>query len=93
MVKRRTPKPVIGEEISNTTAAKIEAFASGADKLPNEIHQNSELDPNASRNFKAIRVPFNEFEYQLLAEASKKSGRSMLNFIRQSIVSAAQSKK
>ena len=65
----------------------IEAFASGADTL------SPPLNKNASRNFKAIRVPFNEYEYLKLEEASKKTGRTKLNFIRRAILQLADKEK
>ena len=77
MVKRRQPqaiKPEVSQE-------QIEAFASGADK-------NGMLNPNAKRDYKAIRVPFNEFEYKKLEEFAKKTGRSKLNAIRWAILQA-----
>ena len=40
------------------------------------------LNPHAKRDFKEIRLPLNEFEFKLLDEKSKKTGRSRLNFIR-----------
>ena len=73
-----------------TTAApttdQIEAFAAGAEAEPT----TPTLDPTAPRNFKAVKVGFNEYEYQILEAASRKSGRSKLNFIRQAVLMMAE---
>ncbi len=70
MVKRREPP----------TNAEINAFASGAEK------KQSNLDPSAKRKFKAITVPFNEYEYQQLVLLSTKTGRAKVNAIRWAIM-------
>jgi predicted DNA-binding protein len=51
--------------------------------------QNAILDSDASRDFKAIRLPFNEYEYRQLEEASRRTGRSKLNFIRYAMLKMA----
>ena len=80
MPKRREPALAIKEAPNTPTPAQIEAFAAGAD---GEVTtQNAILDSDASRDFKAIRLPFNEYEYRQLEEASRRTGRSKLNFIR-----------
>ena len=72
MPKRREPALAIKEAPNTPTPAQIEAFAAGAD---GEVTtQNAILDSDASRDFKAIRLPFNEYEYRQLEEASAVQG-------------------
>lgn len=87
MVKRREPASAKRQP----TNAEIEAFASGADG-GSEPQQTKEqlLDPNAKREYKAIRVPFNEYEYSKLEEIANKTGRSKLNVIRWAILKLAE---
>ena len=88
MVKRREP----ASAKQKPSLEDIEAFASGADggsHLPTQPSTNS-LDPNAKREFKAIRVPFNGFEYSKLEEVAKKTGRSKLNVMRWAILKLAE---
>ena len=68
------------------TTDQIEAFAAGAEAAP----AAQELDPTAPHNFKAVKVGFNEYEYQALEAASRKSGRSKLNFIRHAMLKMAE---
>lgn len=91
MVKRREPKANSGTgELSQPTKERIEAFAAGADGGQN-IHTNKpDLDQNAIRDFKAMRVPFNQYEYEQLEAASKLSGRSKLNFMRHAMLKFAK---
>lgn len=87
MPKRREPALAIKEAPNTPTPAQIEAFAAGAD---GEVTtQNTILDSDASRDFKAIRLPFNEYEYRQLEEASRRTGRSKLNFIRYAMLKMA----
>ena len=87
MPKRREPALAIKEAPNTPTPAQIEAFAAGAD---GEVTtQNAILDSDASRYFKAIRLPFNEYEYRQLEEASRRTGRSKLNFIRYAMLRLA----
>jgi len=82
MVKRREPTNAMRQP----SLEEIEAFAAGADgAAPGTV-----LDPNANRNFKAIRVPFNEYEYRKLEEVAKKLGRTKLNVIRWAILKLAE---
>jgi len=87
MVKRRAV-PTITKQ--HPTAEEVEKFASGADGgTENQDIQkikSKTLDPKANRDFKAIRVPFNEYEYNMLEEAATKTGRTKLNVIRWSIM-------
>jgi len=68
------------------TSDQIEAFAAGAETAP----VTPTLDPTAPHNFKALKVGFNEYEYQALEAASRKSGRSKLNFIRHAMLKMAE---
>lgn len=87
MVKRREP-PLTTTPKKLPTAEAVEAFAAGADT--NIIKAIPTLDPEANRDFKAIRVPFNEYEYKKLMEGAKLTGRSKLNFIRWAILKAVE---
>lgn len=82
MVKRRTPK-VSGLNVVKTqpTSEEIEAFAAGAEG-GTQIPKPKTLDSGANRDFKAMRVPFNEYEYEQLLKGAKLSGRTKLNFMR-----------
>lgn len=85
MVKRREPKASPVERL----AEKIEAFISGSeDGLKTETPPT--INKNAVRDHKAIRVPFNEYEYQQLEKASQLSGRTKLNFIRYAMLKLAE---
>jgi hypothetical protein len=64
---------------------RIEAFANQADG--GEVKK---ADPNAPRDYKKINVPFNEYEYAILEEASDRTGRSKLNFLRWAMLKAAK---
>jgi hypothetical protein len=89
MVKRREPQASISRP--QPTPEQIEAFASGADNSSTSPTKTErKLDPRAKRDFKAIRVPFNEYEYKILDEAAPKTGRTKLNFIRWAILKLAQ---
>jgi hypothetical protein len=78
MVKKRVLQP------ATDNAKAIDQFVSQADSVGGGIEQplQRQLDPNAPRTFKGIRVPFNECEHSQLEEAVKISGRSKLNHIR-----------
>jgi len=80
MPKRRQ-KPEDGIE------EKIESFINKAD---DEVEPQPSLDKNAKRDFKAIRLPFNQWEYEALESASKKTNRSKTSFIRNAIMEAAE---
>ncbi len=80
MVKRRTPvKMPVAED------PRVEAFAAQADNPGGSL-----TDPDAPRSFKKINVPFNEYEFKILEEATKRAGRSKLNFIRFAILEASK---
>lgn len=79
MVKRRPPKTN-----SQATPEAVEAFAAAAETVAQP------LDPNAKRDFKQIRVVFNEYEFRELEQLAQKTGRSRLNTIRWAIHQLAQ---
>lgn len=85
MPKRREPSSANKEPQNIPTLAQIEAFAAGADS---DVVVNI-LDSEANRDYKAIRLPFNEYEYRQLEEASRRTGRSKLNFIRYAMLKMA----
>ncbi|MDQ6994912.1 MAG: hypothetical protein Q9M18_04890 [Mariprofundaceae bacterium] len=87
MVKKRTYKKETTQMPSPTNEA-IERFASAADG--NTSIKIEMPKPNAPRNYKAISVPFNEFEYGKLEELCLKTGRSKLNAIRWSILKLSE---
>lgn len=84
MVKRREPKATA---MKQPTAEQIEAFAKGAESGP---AKPPVLKQNAIRDYKAIRVPFNEYEYRQLEIAAQASGRTKLNFIRYAMLKLAK---
>lgn len=92
MVKRREPKA----STPQPTAEQIEAFVSGAEDGPlvpsaqPVTDVKPALNQNAIRDYKAIRVPFNEYEHQQLEIASQLSGRTKLNFMRYAMLKLAK---
>lgn len=88
MVKRREPKANVTPE---PLAEKIEAFVAGAEDGQLVTQTDTPvINKNAIRDYKAIRVPFNEYEYQQLEIASQLSGRTKLNFIRYAMLQLAK---
>lgn len=73
VIKKR---PVASEDL-------IEKFADGAD---DRAPSNDEVNRNAKRDYKAIRVPFNKYEFDQLQRGVDLSSRSKLNFIRYAIL-------
>jgi hypothetical protein len=91
MVKRREPKASSAvSDQTQPTKEQIEAFASAADGGQNIHAKTPDPDQNAIRDFKAMRVPFNQYEYEQLEAASKLSGRSKLNFMRHAMLKFAK---
>lgn len=89
MVKRRAPRTH-----QQPTPEQIEAFAAGVEggsspPAPQEKEATPSLDPDAKRDFKAIRIPFNEYEYRQLEALAKATGRTKLNAVRWSILQMA----
>ena len=75
MVKRRTPETTLV-----SVEKRIEEFASAADRIV-----TPETDSAARRDYKAIRLPFNRYEYELLEKLCKKTNRSKLNMLRHAL--------
>jgi len=92
MVKRREPQATPAK--LTPTAEQIEAFAAAADggsvKATSVVASKPVLDPNANRDYKAIRVPFNEFEFSKLEELASLTGRTKLNLIRWAMLKLAE---
>ena len=87
MDKRREPKATTPEPL----AEQMEAFVAGAEDGQIVISTDTPVvNKNAIRDYKAIRVPFNEYEYQQLEIASQLSGRTKLNFIRYAMLQLAK---
>ena len=83
MVKRREPKAsALNLVKSEPSPEQIEAFAAQAEGGTVPLVKEQELDPDANRDFKSMRFPFNEHEYRQLEIGSRLAGRSKLNFIR-----------
>ena len=92
MVKRREPKAsTLNLVNTQPTQEQIEAFAAAAEGGSQSI-QIKEPGPDSSaiRNYKAMRVPFNQYEFEQLEVASKLSGRSKLNFMRYAMLKFAK---
>ena len=82
------------------TPEAVEAFAAGADVNPAPPVAVSEpaadtpvVDPHAARNYKAIRVPFNAYEYGRLEALARSTGRTKLNAIRWAILKLAEAEQ
>jgi hypothetical protein len=92
MVKRREPKAnALNTVKPQPTPEQVEAFAAGAEGgTPTEKNKNPELDQDANRDYKAMRVPFNQYEYEQLVAGSKLSGRTKLNFMRYAMLKLAK---
>jgi hypothetical protein len=82
MVKVRDPKK---KTTKNPSSADIEAFGSAADGAGKPAP-----NPTAKRDYKSVRMNFNEFEYLKLEELSRKTGRSKMGAIRWAVVQMAQ---
>lgn len=80
MIKRRESTT---QTVDPSLAKEIESFGSSIDM---EEESENRLDPDAKRDFKAIRVPFNEYEYRRLERVAQKTGRTKLNLIRWAIL-------
>lgn len=93
MVKRRTPVETSAILSPEEMAQKINSFAAGAEGFDNTPSANQQPNMNASRDYKSIRVPFNQHEYSVLDEAARLTGRSKLNFIRWAILQMAEDAK
>ena len=72
------------------TPEQIEAFAAQAEGRTLPPAKEPDLDPDANRDFKSMRFPFNEYEYRQLEIGSRLAGRSKLNFIRYAMLKLAK---
>ncbi len=89
MVKRREPRALSSVAKQQPSPEQVEAFAAAADG--GSRHQPEQfLDPNAKRDYKAIRVPFNEYEFSKLEELAQRTGRTKLNAIRWAILKLSE---
>ena len=95
MIRRRT-----AAADRQPTAEAVEAFAAGADDNPSvpaaatsPAADTPRADPHAIRNYKAIRVPFNAYEYGRLEALARRTGRSKLNAIRWAILKLAEAEE
>lgn len=88
MVKRREQK---NAEIPNVDPEKIEEFASRVDEVakPGRMGRPPKA-PGKKRDYKAISLPFNQAEWEILEQAAEKAGRSKNNFIRWAIMEKAK---
>jgi len=88
MVKRREQK---NAKIPNVDPEKIEEFASRVDDVakPGRMGRPPKA-PGKKRDYKAISLPFNQAEWEILEEAAEKAGRSKNNFIRWAILEKAK---
>ena len=88
------PKPRKAGTSKAPTTEQIEAFAAGAEpkteRTAPAVKKEQTLDPTAPRNFKALKLGLNEHEYLILEEASRRAGRSKLNFIRHAMLTMAK---
>lgn len=84
-IKRRGKKTAARKAPAPPTDEQVEAFAAGADSAT----PRKRPSPNAKRDYKSIRVPFNEYEYQKLDKACRLSGRSKLSFLRAAMLEMA----
>ena len=95
MVKRREPKAsTLNLVTKQPTQEQIEAFAAAAEgrgeKTQSTPIKEPGPNPNAIRDYKAMRVPFNLYEFEQLELASQLSGRSKLNFMRYAMLKLAK---
>jgi len=95
MVKRREPKAsALNLVTKQPTQEQVEAFAAAAEGRGGESQsiqiKEPGANPSAIRDYKAMRVPFNQYEFEQLEMASKLSGRSKLNFMRYAMLKFAK---
>ena len=67
----------------STQKTNYDKFISGADKT-------EELDPKAKRDFKAINITLNEYEYDLITKAATESAINTLGFIRSTLIKTSK---
>ena len=66
------------------TPEEIDVFADAADggKTSPTFDLPPRLNPHAKRDFKSLRLPLNEFEFNKLENLATKHGRTKLSYIR-----------
>lgn len=82
MVKRREIK----NYVQTTVEEQIEKFAAGADTDP---LKPVVINPNAKRDYKAMQLPFNQYEFERLEAAALAAGRTKLGFVRYALLKLA----
>lgn len=89
MIRRRPPAG------QRPTVEEVEAFAAGANNGQPQVvaSDGPRSDPHAARNYKAIRVPFNAYEYARLEALARRTGRTKLNAIRWAILKLAEAEE
>ena len=80
MVKRREVKSV-----TPSIEERIEQFAAGADSDP--VKQVI-INKNDKRDYKGLRLPFNQYEFELLELGTRLTGQTKSSFIRNAIIKA-----
>ena len=89
MIRRRSPA------IPPPSPEAVEAFAASANN-GGARHAAADMprsDPHAARNYKAIRVPFNAYEFARLEALARRTGRTKLNAIRWAILKLAEAEE
>lgn len=56
------------------------------------VDGSGELNPKSKRDYKSIRLGFNEYEYKLLEEAASNANLSLVAYIRTSWMNRAKEK-
>jgi len=79
-IKKREHAQPAAKDITTDMVEKFAAAADGGSV------KTSVVNPSAIRDYKAMRVPFNQFEYEQLEIGATITGRSKLNFIRFAIL-------
>ena len=90
MIRRRSPA------IPPPSPEAVEAFAASANNGGARRHAAADTprsDPHAARNYKAIRVPFNAYEFARLEALARRTGRTKLNAIRWAILKLAEAEE
>ncbi len=83
--KRRTAVAPASEK---ATDEQIKAFADAADQ---DADYRMKMDPNAPRTGgRAVNLPFNDYEWELLNRVCEKSARPKKNFIRMAWIEKAK---
>lgn len=77
-------------ERKKSTDSKIDNFIDGATADKKEKLQPN-LSPSANRDYKGMRINFNEYEYRLLKRAAEDANLSLAAFIRTSWIAKAKS--